>query len=130
MCNILKQLNKKFGEAEKNKENAFFDKHLSDDLLFRRASGKIVSKEEFLADLQNQSLNYHHIKTDVKEISISKDESKAVVKAIVFVKMENEGYFTNLRFFQKQNDTWMLTAWYNEMSDKNNRHHQRRYQKN
>ena len=124
--NDLKLLNQQFGKAEKAKDKVFFKKHLSDSLIFRRASGKIDSKEQFLESLGNPDLIYHHIDTEIIKISVSDDNSRAVVKVIVFVKMTNEGrdiegHYTNLRFFQKQNNTWVLTNWYNEMNDKNNR---------
>ncbi len=126
MNDQLKSLNIKIGEAEKAKDKDFFEKNLSESLIFRRASGKIHTKKEFLKGLDNTNLHYHYIKTDIKNILISEDGLKAVVKAIVFVKMTNEGkeiegHYTNLRFFQKQNDAWILTSWYNERVDENKR---------
>ena len=104
MNDALKSINIKIGEAEKAKDKVFFEKHLSDNLLFRRASGKIHTKEQFLTALANPNLIYCYISTEVKNISISEDGLKAVVKAIVFVKMTNEGneseeHYSNVRFF-------------------------------
>ncbi len=114
----LYQLNLQFGEAEKSKAIDFFEKHLSDDLLFRRASGKLHNKEQFLKALQDPKLVYHDIKTTIVEIALSDDNNKAVVKAIVCAKIANdgkdiEGHFMNLRFFEQQNSYWQLTSWYN-----------------
>lgn len=96
---------------------------MSEDLLFRRASGIIESKDEFLSKLADKNSIYHEISTEVKKITISKDKTNAVVKAIDFVKITNdggylEGYFTNLRFFKEFQENgdkyWVLTHWYNE----------------
>jgi hypothetical protein len=115
----LIKLNQAFGEAEKKRDAAFFEKHLSDDLVFRRASGKIVGKAQFLAGLQNPGLIYHRISTEIEDVSAANDESSATVKAIVAVEMTNEGKniagsFANFRIFKNENGVWKLIAWYNE----------------
>jgi hypothetical protein len=55
----LVRLNYRFGEAEveaekeetKEQSKAFFKRHLHEKLVFRRAGGAVVNKEEFLKDL-------------------------------------------------------------------------------
>jgi hypothetical protein len=111
-------LNSKIGESEKNKDVSFFQKHLSENLLFVRASGKLNSKKEFIDAVQNKNLIYHKIDTQVVKAIISEDNSKAFVKAIVKAKINNEGkeidgYYMNIRFFELVDETWMLINWYN-----------------
>jgi hypothetical protein len=116
----LSELNQAFGEAEKSKNIDFFQEHLAENMIFRRASGKITDKAQFLTGLVNPKLVYHEIATEVIEpIAYSDDKTTAAVKAIVTVDMTNDGKdikgsFTNFRFFKNENGTWKLLTWYNE----------------
>jgi len=115
---ILKQLNEKFGEAEKTKKEEFFKIHLHDDLVFRRASGVFNTKKKFLEELMKDSLVYHEVKTDVKDIFISEQTKLAMVTAEVYAKLTNEGKeiegnFMNVRVFRMEGDGWKLISWYN-----------------
>jgi hypothetical protein len=47
----LIDLNIKIGEAEKCRNKHFLKRILADDLIFRRANGKVVNKRKYLADL-------------------------------------------------------------------------------
>lgn len=117
----LRQINEKFGEAERAKgakAKKFFDRHLSDNLLFRRASGKINTKKQFIEALENPNLVYHEIKTNVIKISITEDNMNALVHAVIYAKITDngkniEGHFMNIRFFQMENEIWKLCSWYN-----------------
>lgn len=113
----LSELNKEFGKAEQARNAAFFEKHLADHMVFRRASGVLSNKAEFLAGLVNPALIYHTINTEI--ISVNESSEKAVVKAVVTVDMTKDnvniqGSFTNIRFFEKQHEVWKLITWFNE----------------
>lgn len=115
---ILKQLNASFSEAEKSKNVEFFKEVLSDDLIFRRASGIINNKKEFLEGLMKDTLVYHEISTDVRDIFISDQTKLAIVTASVYAKFTNdgkdiEGNFMNVRVFRIEGDVWKLISWYN-----------------
>lgn len=70
---VSKQLNIKFGEAEKSKEKGkeFFEIHLHNDLIFRRANGAVNNKNEFLVELVNPEKKYQEMRTDFQGIVIS-----------------------------------------------------------
>lgn len=59
--NELIELNIKIGEAEKQRQEDFLKGVLADDLIFRRASGKVVNKVEYLADLVNPDNKYEYL---------------------------------------------------------------------
>ena len=114
----LKKLNEKLGEAEKSKDVQFFEEYLSEDLLFRRASGKVHTKRQFLEGLENPKLVYHDLQTEIVRIVLSDDNLKALAQVIVHAKITNDGndgqgHYMNLRFFQRQHSTWQLVNWYN-----------------
>ena len=114
----LKQLNENLGKAEKSKDKDFFEKYLSDNLIFRRASGIINNKKEFLEGLMKDSIIYHEISTVVRDIFISEQTNLAMVTALVYAKLTNEGKdiegnFMNIRVFRMDGDVWKLISWYN-----------------
>ena len=114
----LKQLNENLGKAEKSKDKEFFEMLLSDNLIFRRASGIINNKKEFLEGLMKDTLVYHEISTDVRDIFISDQTKLAIVTASVYAKFTNdgkdiEGNFMNVRVFRIEGDVWKLISWYN-----------------
>jgi hypothetical protein len=114
----LIRLNIKIGESEKDKDIAFFENYLSDDLLFVRVSGKTNSKNEFIEALKNQNLIYHQIDTHVVKVIVANDGKKAFVKAIVKAVINNEGkeingFYMNNRFFELKGKEWILTNWHN-----------------
>ncbi len=115
----LTNLNQNIGEFEKKKDTQFFEKYLSEHLVFRRASGKVHTKSEFINSLMNSKITYHEITTFLKEINISDNGLSAVIESVVTVKIENEGKITkgdfrNLRFFTKHEKNWKISSWYNE----------------
>jgi Domain of unknown function (DUF4440) len=114
----LIRLNIKIGESEKDKDLAFFENYLSDELLFVRASGKTNSKNEFIEALKNPNLMYRQIDTQVVKVIVTNDGKKAFVKAIVKAIINNEGketngFYINNRFFELKGKGWILTNWHN-----------------
>jgi hypothetical protein len=66
----LIKLNIRIGEAERRRQEGFLKRVLADDLIFRRASGKIVNKKRYLADLLDPKNTYEYlISKDVKPTS-------------------------------------------------------------
>ena len=113
----LKELNEKFGEAEKAKDLSFFEQYMSDNMIFRRAApGVIDTKEIFLRKLDDPDLIYKSISTKVT--NVAETGSHAIVRAIVAVDMVNhgdaiQGSFDNLRVFEKSQGDWKLLMWFN-----------------
>lgn len=103
-------------EMEENSEEArkFFERYLSDQLIFRRASGKVVGKsgpEGFLEGLTNKRFK----KLDLEEINVTLQGDRALVTLIV-IGTENNGVvhrYRNIRLFTLSGDQWLLEFWYN-----------------
>ncbi len=115
----LYNLARQMGEAEKNRNQEFFNSLLSDKLTFRRASGAIVDKATFLADLRNPANSYDRLES--KHIAAQVYENLAVVTLLVDAKGMREGkpfegIFRNVRIFlvEPVNDpSWQLHSWFN-----------------
>ena len=112
-------LNEKFGEAEKARDTAFFEEALSDDLIFRRANGLIVTKQIFLADLKSPDNNFDRFDAEVEEPTVY-DGAPATALVSVRVRAKGKrcttefnGLFRNTRFFVKENDRWRCVFWFN-----------------
>ncbi len=114
----LNDLNKRIGEMEqKQGEEAhlFFNAHLSDQLIFRRASGKVVGKSEpegFLDSLKKPSPFTSRVPED---ISVALLDDRALVTLIVVGTRADGsvGRYRNVRLFSRSGDDWILELWYN-----------------
>lgn len=112
----LIEINLKIGEAEKARDEAFLKRVLADDLIFRRASGQVVNKTEYLTDLQNSANTYDYlISEDVKPMLY---EGIAVVSLRVKAGIKRgtstfEGNFRNIRLFLRRNERWQCVIWFN-----------------
>lgn len=110
----LRDLNVDIGAAEKEHRLSFLRDVLHDDLIFRRADGRIVGKSEYLAAVEGRA--YDTIETEVVEVD-SRDES-AVVTAIVKASGTTNstpfgGTFRNVRTFVGGEGHWRCTVWIN-----------------
>jgi hypothetical protein len=122
--NELIELNIKIGEAEKQRQEDFLKGVLADDLIFRRASGKVVNKVEYLADLVNPDNKYEYlISEDVQptvfDVQPTVYEDVVTVSLLVRAKgqletKEFEGVYRNIRIFLKnENKGWQCVVWFN-----------------
>ena len=78
----LRDLNVQLGEAEKRGERDFFERHLAEDLIFRRADGTVVTKQQFLYNLQPDT--FDKLDSEVLEVKVYGDI--LVVKVLVTAK--------------------------------------------
>jgi hypothetical protein len=111
----LIEVNIKIGEAEKTRDEDYLKRKLADDLIFRRASGKVVNKDQYLADLQDIANTYEYlISEDVKPTLY---EGVAVISLRVRAKGKRrtgpfEGTYRNIRLFLR-NKEWQCVMWFN-----------------
>jgi glyoxylase I family protein len=110
----LRDLNVAIGMAEKEHDLEFLREVLHDDLVFRRADGTVVGKDEYLDSLHDRTF-------DVLDVEISdvdaRDES-AVVTAIVTARGTSAGVrfggtFRNVRTFVRDEERWRCRLWVN-----------------
>jgi hypothetical protein len=113
----LVDLNEQFAHEEQQGAAArdFFQQYLSEQLVFRRANGKVVGKgglEGFLEGLKSNPF-----KSRVpKDISVSLLDDRALVTLIIVGTLKDDGSvhrYRNIRLFSRANDRWILELWYN-----------------
>jgi hypothetical protein len=110
----LEKLSRQIADEEQRGEAAimFFKTHLSDQLIFRRANGKVVGKGKFLEELKN---NPFRSRTG-EMIEVNLLEDRALVTLIVVGTRADDGsvhYYRNIRLFTRSADNWLLEFWYN-----------------
>ena len=126
LCQDLVALNERIGAMEQKQGSAdsrtqeevqsFFTTHLSDQLIFRRASGKVVGKlgeDGFLAGLANPSPFSSREST---EISVQLLDDRALVTLIVVGTRADDGSvhrYRNIRLFARSGENWVMELWYN-----------------
>lgn len=94
---------------------AFFESLLSDQLIFRRASGKVVGKagpDGFLEGLKNNPF-----KSRVPDdISVTVLDNRALVTLIIVARRKDDDSvhrYRNIRLFSRAADGWIMEFWYN-----------------
>ena len=119
ICRLI-GLNVLIGEAELNRDENFLRDVLADELVFRRANGSIVTKDEYLAELKIPENTYEYLHSENIKAQV-KDEN-ALVSLVVRAKgkrgeKEFEGKFRNLRVFVRKDKNWQCVIWHNTRLD-------------
>lgn len=114
----LSDLNERIGnmEQEQGEESyEFFQALLSDQLIFRRASGKIVGKSELEGFLDSLKKPSPFTSRMSEEISVTLLDDRALVTLIVVGTRADGsiGRYRNIRLFYRSGDDWLLELWYN-----------------
>jgi catechol 2,3-dioxygenase-like lactoylglutathione lyase family enzyme len=110
----LVQLNVRIGAAEREHDVAFLDHVLHDELIFRRADGSFVGKDDYLGDLGNRA--YEEL--DVQITAVDEKKESVVVTAIVSARGTSHGRpfagtFRNTRTFVTDEERWQCRLWVN-----------------
>ena len=113
----LTELNDKIGKMEQQGRDAvrFFDALLSDQLIFRRANGKVVGKAGPGGFLDGLTEPNPFTSRDAEDIAVRLVEDRALVTLIV-IATHNDGSvhrYRNIRLFSRSGDNWILELWYN-----------------
>ena len=119
ICRLI-GLNVLIGEAELNRDESFLRDVLADELVFRRANGSIVTKDEYLAELIKTENIYEYLHSENIKAQV-KDEN-ALVSLVVRAKgkrgeKEFEGKFRNLRVLARKDKNWECVIWHNTRFD-------------
>jgi hypothetical protein len=113
----LVSLNARIGEMEQQGADAatFFGELLSDDLVFRRASGKVVGKSGpggFIDGLKNNPFTSR----TAEDVAVQQVGTRALVTLIVVATRKDDGTvhrYRNIRLFSRAADRWVMECWYN-----------------
>lgn len=109
---MLAELNRQISEAEKQGNKSFFEDTLAENLIFRRASGQVVTKQKFLDDLATDVFDI--LIADIDNVKIYQNTAVVVVYITAKRKVdEQEGMYLNIRVFTKDSNQWKLSAWFN-----------------
>jgi ketosteroid isomerase-like protein len=113
----LKDLNAKICAAEMERNAAYLASILADDLVFRRAGGAHVTKEQYLEVLRNEDNTYEYVHCDDIEV-ITVDPNTAFVSLLVWAKGRRgeegfKGIYRNTRLFRRRDGDWRLAVWFN-----------------
>ncbi len=115
----LKELDLKVHAAEMAHDTAFFESLMSEDLVFRRASGKFANKAQYLQDFPQTTYDMLEV-TLPHLISINNNQAYSVNRVVANGKnekgMEFGGTFINVRFYRFTDDQWTLYAWHNTIT--------------
>lgn len=111
----LIDLNKEIVNMEQQGSAAtnYFTDLLSDELIFRRASGKVDNKDKFIEKLKEPSpFISRHAEDIVVELI---DDTRALVRLIVATtKVDgSKQRFRNIRMFSHSGENFILEFWYN-----------------
>jgi lipoprotein NlpI len=111
----LIDLNTEIGNKEQQGSAAtvYFANLLSDELIFRRASGKVDNKDKFIEKLKEPSpFISRHAEDVVVELI---DDTCALVRLIVTTKKADgsKQRFRNIRMFSRSGENFILEFWYN-----------------
>ena len=109
---ILIKLNRQISEAEKQGNKSFFEDTLAENLIFRRASGQVVTKQEFLDGLATDAFDI--LIADIANVRIYQNTAVVVINITAKRKVdEQEGMYLNIRVFTKDSNQWKLSSWFN-----------------
>jgi hypothetical protein len=99
-------------EQRKDVARKFFEEHLSDNLVFRRANGQVVGKSEFLKGLANNPFE----RRIAEGISVSLQGDRALVTLVIEATRKDDKSnhrYRNIRLFSRASDRWIVEFWYN-----------------
>ena len=113
----LVELNTEIGDMEQKggpEALKFFETHLSDQLVFRRANGKVVGKSGtggFLDTLNSSPFAARQ----AEGIAVTLLGSRALVTLVVVATRPDGSVarYRNIRLFSESNGTWIVEFWYN-----------------
>src|SRR5215472_9512603 len=114
----LIELNQRIATEEQQGEAArdFFQGVLSDQLTFRRASGKVVGKagpDGFLEGLTNNPFSERGVEG---KVAVTPVDDRALVTLIVVGRRKDDGSvhrYRNIRLFSRAAQNWIMELWYN-----------------
>jgi hypothetical protein len=114
---ILRDLNRTFSDEEQKGQEAepFFERHLSDKLVFRRVSGQTIGKHGPDGFMGNLKKGTPFVSRRSEDIAIELVGDRALVTLIVVGTRGDGGIdrFRNIRLFTRTEDCWILEFWYN-----------------
>jgi hypothetical protein len=115
----LIDLNRRVGEAEKQRDEIYLSEILADDLVFRRATGDIAFKQDYLKGIRDTNNAYSRLESVDIEPKI-KDNVAVVTLRVNAAGMRGgnafSGTFRNIRVFRKEPTSkhgWQCYVWIN-----------------
>lgn len=106
----LEKLNVEIATAEDKGDRKWLESVLAPELAFRRASGVVVGRDQFLRDVKPRSAS----RTRIESITLH-GKDRAVVNCVVTLKVDGQdAAFHNVRLFVRDSTGWKVLGWANE----------------
>jgi ketosteroid isomerase-like protein len=115
----LREINARIADAERQRDAAYLEGVLHDELVFRRADGSLATKRDYLDAVPKR--RYDRLESDVVEVHEKGDS--AVVTVIVDAAGQTQdgtafgGRFRNVRVFVRDGGGWRCRIWVNTPAD-------------
>ena len=115
---VLVTLNRRFAEMEQQggrEAIEFFGVHLSHELVFRRANGKVVGKFGKEGFLEGLSSNPFRSRV-VEDVSVTQQGERALVTLTIVGTRKDDGsvhWYRNIRLFSWSGGNWIAESWFN-----------------
>lgn len=114
----LVELNNRVAEMEQTQGSEaldFFKIHLSDQLIFRRANGKVVGKSEPEGFLDGLKKPGPFTSRRAEDIVVTLLDDRALVTLVVVGTRADRsvGRYRNIRLFSRSGKDWVMEFWYN-----------------
>ena len=117
MAKALEELNRRSVEREGDGAQGahFFEGLLSDALVFRRASGQVVGKTEFLDALRGPSPFSERKAEGEVEVRMLDDDHALVTLVVAAQRVAGGDWarYRNIRLFSREDDHWRMELWFN-----------------
>jgi Domain of unknown function (DUF4440) len=99
-----------------NKDTAFLDQVLADDLLYCHTTGKVDTKQSFIRSIAERTLDYK--KMDLQETSMRSYKNTVIINGkmhiILISKSDNQQLDFTIKYldvYRKKGKNWKLVAW-------------------
>jgi glyoxylase I family protein len=111
----LTDVNLRIGEAEKAQELAYLNEHMHEDLVFRRADGKVATKKQYLDGVPGKK--YDVLESQILQVEQATDSSVVTVvvraEGITADGTRFHGSYRNTRVFVNESGRWLCKVWIN-----------------
>jgi hypothetical protein len=113
----LVALNQKIAVLEQERGRTtqhFFTKLLSDQLLFRRANGRVIGKADFLQSLSTPSPFTQYKVEQLEQVQLAEVKKRTLVTLLMRTEDRYGAArcFRHIRYFTRSATRWRLEFWY------------------
>ena len=109
----IKKLDEQWASATVRKDFATLNRIMADDLKYGHGNGSVQTKQEFLAALRSDNMNYREFKFEEVEASVFGDTAIIRSSPRMSIKIDGKEQSFQARFlrvYAKRNGAWQMVA--------------------